>query len=134
MEIATNKFINPLYVYIFSFILVFCIYSLKWSDVYPDLSWQLYLFFFGTFFISLIIAYPLRNTLSPEFTFVNVGRMPEVVLSIILISFLIEFVDFGGIPILMVFHNKGFSSIRPGTTTDTLQSLICGPGKKKKTK
>ena len=31
-------------------------------------------------------------------------------------------------------HNNGFSSIRPGTTTDTLQNLVCGPGKKKKTK
>lgn len=28
--------------------------------------------------------------------------------------------------------NQSFSPIRPGTTTDTLRTLVCGPGKKKR--
>ena len=46
---------NPLYIYVLGFSLAFLIYMLGWSDLYPDISFEMKLFF-SVAFISCLVA------------------------------------------------------------------------------
>lgn len=99
---------NPFYVYIVSFLLVFLFYSLKWSNAYPDLSYDLILFFVVTFIIAFIIGFLCRKGLKIIFTPINKLRYPMFITSFVLFVFFIEFLQFGGIPLIMAFTNISF--------------------------
>ncbi|HEY0895728.1 MAG TPA: hypothetical protein VGE15_04195 [Sphingobacteriaceae bacterium] len=53
---------NPNYVYILAFIVPFIVYTLEWSTLYPPLTINLFLFYFGTFAAALVLGLILHKT------------------------------------------------------------------------
>jgi len=47
---------NPFFIYVFGFALTFLVYSLDWSNIYPDLTIDMKIFFTITFFSFLVIG------------------------------------------------------------------------------
>jgi len=99
---------NPFYIYPASFLLVFVIYCLGWSTLFPSLSFSVITFFLFTFAISIFIGFSVdtlrliayrpidRNTISiKRFIF------------LIYLGYGIEFLVFREIPLLTLINGGG---------------------------
>ena len=93
---------NPFFVYPLSFILVFLLYNLGWSDLYPSLKLVTILFFIVSFVIYSVLGYFFQKN-----KYIGYKYIPKEVsyikhLKIIYIGFLIEFLYAGDIPLFSV--------------------------------
>lgn len=91
---------NPFYVYIISFLIVFLVYSLGWSHLYPPLSFGMYLFLMGTFLIALLFGYVFQKNKYIGFKVLdgNLDFRVFIFVLIIWIGHSIEFLYFKQIP------------------------------------
>ncbi|RYJ37853.1 putative transmembrane protein [Flavobacterium anhuiense] len=103
----TKWFTNPFYLYIFSFVLIFFIYNLKWSNAYPDLTISVGLFLTFTFLISFFLGRMIRNTNIFVLKKINSDAKNKFVLLLVTISYAIEFIDNRGIPFVLLFTHGG---------------------------
>ncbi len=62
-----NSLCNPFFIYIYSFIFVYCLYSLYWSDLYPVISTSTYLFFILSFICSGFLGFYFFKKDMPKF-------------------------------------------------------------------
>lgn len=109
---------NPYIVYSLGFIAIALIYALHWSNLYPQLSFQLFLFLIITAFISAIIGLCLHTT--NYLTYKNVYYSSStlwLVSIIILLCYLIECAYMGVIPLLAIIQRTGYSYITFGIPT-----------------
>ena len=126
-----KKVFNPFFVHIYSFSFSLILYILGWSNLFPNLSTSLVLFFISTFIVSLILGWHvckcrhsfLSNPLKIDvkytrivkclfifyvFEFIYARRVP-------LFSMFVsadKFIHFGGIPtfhVLLVTYNVFFA-------------------------
>ena len=98
-----KPFCNPFYIYICTFSVTISLYSLRWSDFFIDLSWQLICFFIFSFAISLIFGFYLskwRRNVYGVLEFVNKDK--SIALFIIL-SYILEFLYSKNVPLLSIF-------------------------------
>lgn len=105
----TKWLTNPFFVYSLSFLLVFSIYQLRWSDRYPPLSAGLIVFLFATFIISFFLAFVHEKYRINEFSKIEISKKRIVVLVLIYAGFVLEFIYFGGVPILGAISNADFN-------------------------
>ena len=100
-----TKFVNPFFIYGFSWGIVLLIYEFGWSQLCPPLSNSLLSFLFGTVVVSFLIGNSIQKTIFkniclfdyvPRSTIRNIGRF----LKILLLLFVVEVVACGGIPLL----------------------------------
>lgn len=86
---------NPFLIYVLGFSLTFLVYTFGWSELYPDLTWDVKLFFLITFLGFVFIAI-LTNSLkliarTPAKTKVTLIRgCTLIVISLYLFEFLVE--------------------------------------------
>ena len=110
-------FQNPFYLYIITFSLIIFVYSLGWSDLYPELSYSL-LFFFGiTFVLSIIGGLYLDKHLDISFKPITNKHSIGLCTLAIYITYAIEFLYNGGIPIILIFVDPTYSYIEFGVPT-----------------
>ena len=103
-----NLIISPYYIYIFTFGIIFLVYSLNWSNLFPPLSLELVVFFFITFIIAFFLGY-IQNKIKP-FNYQSIDRNKKsiYIIVIILLLFIIEFIENGGIPLLLIIQKTGY--------------------------
>lgn len=105
---------NPFYVYIISFLIVFLVYSLGWSHIYPPLSFGMYLFLGCSFLIALIFGYVFQKNKYIEFKKLNnnLDFRAFLFVLIIWIGHSIEFLYFKQIPLLNLLTGKNVIDYR----------------------
>ena len=101
--------VNPYYGYAVSFSLALVGYSLRWSDLYPKLSFTLLLFLFTTIVIHLISGRKVSKKNSITFRVVNTDQLPPLILTfLIYLLWGCEFVYAGGVPLLKILLKQPF--------------------------
>ena len=106
--LKTTWFTNPFYVYIISFSIVFIVYTLGWSEAFPDISLSVAVFFGATFLSSLLLAYPInRRNKKIDFT-IPVSSLNRIILFGITIGYVVEFIYNRGIPIFFIFKGTDY--------------------------
>ena len=105
---------NPFYVYIISFLLVFLVYSLRWSHLYPPLSFGMYLFLTGTFLIAALFGYVFQKNNYIGFKKLgnNLDFRVFIFVLIIWIGHAIEFIYFKQIPLLKLLSGENVIDYR----------------------
>jgi hypothetical protein len=96
---------NPFIVYILSFGGVLAVYQLGWSEVYPKLSFDLLIFFGGTFYVSLLLALVVSGTVR-ETSEHQPGQLPKYTLVLLLACFAADLIYTGGIPLILVARGQ----------------------------
>ena len=92
---------NPLYIYVFAFLITFLVYGLGWSNLYPPLSPSMKIFLFITFFVFIFCGWAInklkliRKSLSR--TSPNLIRM---LFYILMGLYAVEFIYENNIPLL----------------------------------
>lgn len=106
---------NPFFVYIATFGTAIAIYHLGWSDIYPPLSLDFYLFFAATF----IAAALLSSFVSPAIestSHYQPGLLPKYSGLLIIATFAMEIALAGGIPLLLVMGGAKFYDLEATAT------------------
>lgn len=102
-----RAFKNPFYIYILSFLLVFALYGLGWSNLYPNLGFGIIFFFLVTFIIFFFLGYlvdKLRVLDYMNLSMEKIGRKPVNFLMFLWIGYVIEFIYFGEVPLLSLIN------------------------------
>ncbi len=100
---------NPYIVYAIGFLFTLFIYSLQWSNLYPDLSFQLFLFLITTAFLSSLIGLLLHKTNYLSYKEVSYSSLTLwKVTIVVLISYLIEFAYIRVIPLFAILNDTGY--------------------------
>lgn len=99
-------FRNPFYVYIISFLIVFMVYSLGWSHLYPPLSFGMYAFLFGTFLIAALFGYIFQRNKYIGYRALDSGLDFRILMFVIIIGigYTIEFIYFKQIPLFKLLR------------------------------
>ena len=111
----TNLLINPYYCYVFSFGLALFIYSWGWSEIYPVLTFDVTIFLLSSFAIALYVGGKLKKKLYYENIPVSNKRMYIILL--IVVSYIIEFLYNGAIPIFLILKGADVSYMDFGIPT-----------------
>jgi hypothetical protein len=101
---------NPFYLYIFSFTVVILIYLLGWSELFPDLSPSVIIFFIITFLISFFLGkiFQIKGFISYQKLSGNFNKKIVIYLLILWAGHVLEFLVAGKVPLLdLVLHGVG---------------------------
>lgn len=107
---------NPLYVYVFGFILTFLVYSLDWSNLYPDLTADMKVFLFITFitFIFFGLTIDLLKLIGKTFSRTK-PQLIRILFFILMTFYLLEFIHESNIPLISkLLGQKGISYMEFG--------------------
>ncbi|NSL89788.1 oligosaccharide repeat unit polymerase [Chitinophaga sp. Mgbs1] len=111
----TKWLTNPFFVYILSFLLVFLVYTLGWSDQYPPLDLSIKVFLFSTFVISFFLAFALEKARKNVFQPIAVQKHKMLIVGLIYFGYVLEFAYSGGVPLLQTiaggYNYKDFKGI-----------------------
>ncbi|TVZ16178.1 O-antigen polymerase [Maribacter sp. MAR_2009_72] len=92
---------NPLYIYLLGFSLSFLVYFLDWSELYPEISTSMIVFFSITFFCFGAFGFVISHLKLIQKTYSNTKSKQIVVFATALLFFyLIEFIIEGDIPLI----------------------------------
>jgi len=102
-----KQILNPFFLYIFSFGIVFILYLLHWSNLFPPLSMSLITFFVLTFIISFFLGFHIKKCRKNIFS-------NEVIIStkyirnvkLIFGGYMLEFIYAKHIPIISIFNSS----------------------------
>ena len=98
---------NPLYIYLIGFALSFLVYLLDWSELYPDISTSMIIFFSITFFCFGCFGLAISYLKLIQKTYSKTSTMQIVISAFILLFFyLIEFLVEGDIPLISKLLGK----------------------------
>lgn len=98
---------NPLYIYLIGFALSFLVYLLDWSELYPDVSTSMIIFFSITFFCFGCFGLAISYLKLIQKTYSKTSTMQIVISAFILLFFyLIEFLVEGDIPLISKLLGK----------------------------
>lgn len=99
-------FRNPFYVYVISFLIVFLVYSLGWSNLYPSLSFGMYIFLISTFLIAALFGYVFQRNKYIGYRDLanNLDFRVLAFVVIIWIGYTIEFLYFKQIPLFKLLR------------------------------
>ena len=91
---------NPNFIYIAAFIVPFVFYSFGWSNLYPKLRTNLFLFYLFTFFICSILGSLLYYVKPFSYTSIPVSKQNRSTIGTIYFLYLIEVIYSRNIPLL----------------------------------
>jgi hypothetical protein len=98
---------NPFLVYIASFGAVLVIYQLGWSSIYPELSWDLLVFFALTFLAAFWLACLITPFINRTQDYTP-GLLPRYTGLFVIATFAAEILLAGGIPLLFIMDGVKF--------------------------
>ncbi len=81
-------------------------YFFNWSNIFPDLTFSVYLFFGITFLISFVLGYQFQKKWFCEFKAISQSNKTVYIFSILVIAYIIEFIYNKGIPLIMVLNGS----------------------------
>ena len=106
---------NPFLIYILSFGSVLCLYQLGWSNLYPNLSFGLLLFFGFTFLSSLLLAFFVSSIIKKTKNY-QPGLLPDFTVWLVILTCAIELVSAGGVPLYFVMKGENFYQLEATAT------------------
>ena len=104
--------INPYYLFFSVHLLVFFLYSLKWSELYPNLSIETILFFVLILCIALIYGFLFQFKKVVTYKKLNNNKIETFIRKsfiFLFVSYLLDFIICGYIPLISLFDNSGNS-------------------------
>ena len=117
-RIRTNMFCNPFYIYIYSFLFVFVTYAFDWSNLYPTLTFSVYLFFIASFIIAGMFGVLFQRKNMPRF--IPVKSSPRVVMYYFLAGIFLVLMDIaysGKIPLFEFAEGAQYGELEYGIPT-----------------
>lgn len=101
-------FSNPFFVYVISFLVVFLVYSLGWSNLYPHLSSASIVFFITTFILAIFFGIVIHAMKKIHFEKLqNTPRLFSVTV-FIYTGYLLEFAYNGGVPLQLILQGQDY--------------------------
>lgn len=98
---------NPFYIYVFGFLITFFIYSLGWSEIYPELTSEIKVFFIITFitftFFGILVGKLKLIRKTPSLTSI---KLISRCFYLTLIFYLIEFIYERDVPLFALLSNR----------------------------
>lgn len=104
MRILKNSF----YLYVILYIVVVVIYSFGWSNILPELSIELFLFFTCTFLLALFLGYILSQLRGLKYEKALSSKYDYIPILIIVFSNGLEFLYSGYIPLIKYLNLEEF--------------------------
>jgi len=98
---------NPFFIYIISFSSALFFYNFGWSEIYPNLTANLLLFFISTFILAAFLAIFISGSIKKIKAY-KVRRLPRIIFPLLILSFVLDIAYAGGIPIVMVSSATGY--------------------------
>lgn len=111
----TKLLANPFYLYILSFGAALIIYSWQWSEIYPRLSIEVIVFLLFSFIISFLLGSNVSEMI--KYVEVSSDKNNAKIGAFIIISYAIEIVYNGGIPLFLLFKNGSIDYMNFGIPT-----------------
>jgi hypothetical protein len=106
---------NPFYVYIATFGTALAIYQLGWSDIYPPMSNDTFVFFGSTFLAAALLGTFIAPAINATHHY-QPGLLPKYSWLFVVGSFLAELALSGGVPILLVIRGASFYVLEANAT------------------
>jgi len=99
---------NPFFIYILAFGLVLIVYQLSWSYLYPAITWQLKMFLYTSFFVSMVLG--IYISLKKTLTFTQFKNKLNIsgCLTFIIVGYILEFIYSKQIPIISIFSSSDY--------------------------
>ncbi len=101
----THFLINPLYWYIFSFGIALFIYSWSWSEMYPVLTFSVFVFLLFTFSVSYIIGKIVQKKI--VYNSFPISENNDFFVIVILFGYILEYSYNGGVPLITLLRGGG---------------------------
>lgn len=115
-SLSSRAITSPFYIY--TNILVLLLYTFKWSNLLPELSLDLILFFFSTSFVMLFIGFLLTHSaLLPRYKPICITHKTSIVFYFLIVLISIELIYNGGIPLLMILSGVKYNYVTFGIKT-----------------
>ena len=109
-SLSSKVITNPFYLYIYANFLVLILYSFKWTNLLPELSFELIFFFFSTSCVMLFIGFLLNHSaILPRYKPIIITHNTSIVVFLLLILISIEFIQNRGIPLLIVLSGAEYN-------------------------
>ena len=102
-----TKLFNPFFIYIYSFGFSLILYELGWSNLFPNLSTTLKLFFISTFIISLMLGWHIYRCRHSFFSNPLVVDIKDTrIIKCLLFFYVLEFIYARRIPLFSIFTDS----------------------------
>ncbi|WP_216069547.1 hypothetical protein, partial [Acinetobacter ursingii] len=108
--------LNPFFYYIFSFFIALSLYSLNWSDLYPELSFTLVIFLISTMVFSIFIGgfynviLKKRYNNRQDLSFLKLNNKNVFFISFFMVFLIsLEFLYNKGIPFLQILSGYDYN-------------------------
>lgn len=99
--------LNPFFLYILSFSVSCLLYSLHWSNLFPDLSLELIVFLIGTFVCSLFLGLYLKKCRKNFYSKFNNSPSSDLrKAKLIICAYFLEFIYAKDIPLFSIFTSS----------------------------
>lgn len=102
---------NPFFIYAYSFIAAFILYALKFSNIYPQLTWQTIVFFLITCVISIGMGINVLKEDKMKYNSLPYHRSLIYITLLLLASHVAEFIYTGMLPILGIGNYIEYTGI-----------------------
>lgn len=108
---------NPFFVYIISFSIVLVVYLFGWSTLYPPISPALLFFMLWGFVFSALLGIVLYALKRIEYREIETNSSTGFVISLIWLSYCLEFAYNRGVPLLLVMGRSDYDYTQFGVPT-----------------
>lgn len=99
---------NPFLVYVVSFAFVLGVYQLGWSEIYPDLSVELIVFLFCTFFVALFFSFFISRGIKKIEAY-KAGGMSIKIFYLLIFGFVADIAYQGDVPLKMIIEGADYN-------------------------
>ena len=99
---------NPFFLYILGFSIPLLVYQLGWSNIFPKISFGLFLFLLLTYLYSFLVGYYVYNKKFIVYRDISYDKNISVLAVLIFTGFFLECMYVGHIPLLTVLSGKEY--------------------------
>jgi len=101
--------VNPFFIYIYTFIGVFAVYSLNWSNLYPRLTTSTIVFFIATFIISCLIGIWINKYGIAGYSKISCNSTIRIGTLIVFVILLIEIIYNRAVPLVKILSGQAYN-------------------------
>jgi hypothetical protein len=117
-SLSSRAITNPFYLYIYANLFIIILYNFRWTNLLPELSFELIFFFFSTSCVMLFIGFLLNHSaLLPRYKPICITHKTSRVFYFLVALISIELIYNGGIPLLMILVGVKYNYVTFGIKT-----------------
>lgn len=102
--------VNPYFCYCLTFTIALMLYSIGWSNLYPNLSATLVAFLIITIIAQTLAGFRFARKHTPTFASfgVRMAKGPWIITAFLYVLWIVEFAHGGGVPLIKILLNEPF--------------------------